>query len=130
MKNKHANRNRNRVMGRRLALAFVLCALTAAPLFSSARAAQTSVQITNSSSIEIRHLYFSPVNTDDWGPDQLNQTVLGNGDSITFENPACTEGQIKVIAEDQNGCFISTTITCGGSSTWTITDTTERSCGN
>jgi hypothetical protein len=132
MKNKHSNRNMSRVTVRRLALAVALCALTAAPLLSSTRAEQTStsIQITNSSSVEIRHIYFSPVDSDDWGPDQLNQAVLTNGNSITLENAACTQGQIKVVAEDQNGCFISTTITCGDSSTWTITDTTERSCGN
>src|SRR4051794_22327165 len=94
MKNKHSNRNVSRVTGRRLALAFALCALTAAPLLSSTRAEQTSIQITNSSSVEIRHIYFSPVDTDNWGPDQLNQTVLRNGDSITLENAACTQGQI------------------------------------
>ena len=116
--------------GRRLLLAAVLCLSVAAPLFSLTTAPQTSIQITNNSNVEVRHIYFSPVDTDDWGADQLNETVLRNGDSITLQNAACATGQVKVIAEDQNGCFISTTINCGESSTWTITDASTRSCGN
>src|SRR3954453_23123869 len=98
MKNKHSNGNAIRITGRRLALVFALCALTAAPLRSSTRAEQTStsIQVTNSSSVEIRHIYFSPADSDEWGPDQMNQTVLTNGNSITLENAACTQGQIKV----------------------------------
>jgi hypothetical protein len=104
--------------------------VTAVPLFSKPRTPATAVTITNNSGLEIRHVYLSPIDNDNWGPDQLNGDVIANGTSFTLDNLACTAASIKVIAEDQNGCFFYQTVTCGEASTWTITTSSPRDCGS
>ena len=109
-------------------------ALYALAAFSSARTAtssvSTSVNIVNNSNREIRNVYLSHVNVDDWGANQLGNSTIPAGQSFSLNNVACDQQQVKVIAEDQDGCFLSTTVNCGDSVTWTITDGTARDCGN
>jgi hypothetical protein len=98
------------------------------PLRSGAYAPSTSISIVNNSSREIRNVYVSHVNAEDWSSNLLTGSIAG-GHSGTVSNIACDSQQVKVIAEDQDGCFSSTVITCGDSSTWTITNDTTRDCG-
>ena len=108
-----------------------LFALAALPLLSSARTATTSVNIVNNSNKVIRNVYLSHVNVDDWSGDQLSEgQTIGPGQSFTLDNVACDQQQVKVIGEDQDGCFLSTIVNRGDSVTWTITNDTSRDCGN
>jgi hypothetical protein len=106
-----------------------LLAVVALPLRSGARTASTSVNIVNNSSKEIRNVYLSHVNVDDWGANQLGEAIISPGQSFALNNVACDQQQVKVIAEDQNGCFLSTVINCGDSDTWTVTNDSSRDCG-
>ena len=100
------------------------------PLISRAQPS-TSVNIVNNSSREIRHIYLSHVNADDWTPNQLSdEAFISPGQSFTLGNLACDQQQAKVIAEDQDGCFLSTVVNCGDNAAWTITNDTARDCGN
>ena len=108
-------------------LGMVLCALIALPLISSA-SPPGSVNIVNNSSREIRHVFLSPVDSDTWTSNQLGDSVIASGGSFTVNNSACEQQQIKVIAEDQNGCFLSTVVDCGANATWTITNDTAADC--
>lgn len=109
---------------------FVLASL---PLLSSARSTAaptaTSVNIVNSSSREIRNVYLSHVDADDWGNNQLGSATIAAGQSFNLSVSPCDGQQMKVIGEDQDGCFVSTAVNCGDSSTWTITNDTARDCG-
>lgn len=107
-----------------------LVAIASAPLLSSARPPTTSVNIVNNSSKDIRNVYLSHVNVDDWSGNQLGDTIISAGQSFALSNVACDQQQVKVIAEDQDGCFASTVVNCGDSATWTITNSTPRDCGN
>jgi len=123
MKNSRAKRNFCRLV--------ILCvALYALAAFSSARTATTSVNIVNNSNKEIRNVYLSHVNVDDWGTNQLGDTTILPSQSFALSNVACDQQQVKVVGEDQDGCFLSTIVNCGDSATWTITDGTARDCGN
>ena len=105
------------------------CALMALAAMSTARArVASSVNIVNNSTREIRHVYLSHVDLDDWSADQLTQTVAP-GQSFTLSNFTCDQQQIKVIGEDQDGCFLSKVVACGESATWTITNDTAADCG-
>jgi hypothetical protein len=104
----------------------VLCVL---PMLSSATPATTSVTIVNNSSGSIRHVYVSHVNADDWSGDQLNNSTIAAGQSVTLSNFACDQQQMKIIGENQDGCFVSTVVDCGGNTTWTITNNTAADCG-
>ena len=122
MKNSRTNRNLCRLV--------ILCiALFAVAVLSSARTATTSVNIVNNSNKEIRNVYLSHVNLDDWGTNQLGDGIISPGQSFTITNFTCDQQQIKVIGEDQNGCFLSTVVTCGDNATWTITNDIAADCG-
>lgn len=101
------------------------------PLLSKAHAPTTAITIVNNSSREIRHVYLSAPDQNNWGSDQLvNSVISPNGGSFTISDANCASGNIKVIAEDLEGCFMYQVVACSGSVTWTITNDTSRDCGN
>ncbi|MDQ6653644.1 MAG: hypothetical protein M3Y84_12995 [Acidobacteriota bacterium] len=110
----------------------VLLALVALPLLSSARSrtASTSVNIVNNSNWEIRHVYLQASDADTWSGDQLNGSVIAPGASYALSNAACDGQSTKVITEDIEGCFLSSTVSCGSNATWTITNDANPDCGN
>jgi hypothetical protein len=123
---------RNSLNKRNLCRLIILCvALFALAALSTARTpTTTSVNIVNNSTREMRNVYLSHVDADDWSADQLsNGSTIAGGQSFTLNNLACDQQQVKVIAEDQDGCFLSTVVTCGDSGAWTITNDTARDCG-
>jgi hypothetical protein len=105
----------------------VFCALTVLPLLSRAQPT-ASINIVNNSNHEIRHVYLSPAGGDTWSANQLGDSVIAPGQSFSVNNSACEAQQINVIGEDQSGCFLSTTVACGGNATWTITNDTVADC--
>ncbi len=117
----------------------VLGAVAATPLLSRTARLDTQVlaapsemtlTIVNNSNREIRHLYFSPTAQDNWGPDQLNSSIIVPGGSFTVNNVSCSASGTKAIAEDQNGCFVYQVLECGGNASWTITNDAAPDCGN
>jgi hypothetical protein len=104
--------------------------MVCAPLLSAAHAPSTAITIVNNSSHEIRHVYLSPPDTNNWGPDQLlNSVIAPNGGSFTI-NANCAGSSIKVIAEDNEGCFMYQVVQCAENLTWTISANTARDCGS
>src|SRR5690349_22217331 len=112
-----------------VALAICVGIMVCAPLLSSAHVptmTTTSITIVNNSGREIRHVYLSAPDQNNWGSDQLvNSVISPNGGSFTIGNVSCS-GTIKVIAEDQEGCFSYQVVSCSEGSTWTITNDTAR----
>lgn len=88
-----------------------------------------SLTVVNNSSREIRHLYLSSPSNDNWGPDQLNNSPIAAGVSRTL-NISWEGSTVKLVAEDQDGCFMSTTVSATSNIEWTITAETSRNCGN
>lgn len=115
-------------------VALAVCAgiMVCAPLLSTAaHVPTTSITITNNSGREIRHVYLSAPDQNNWGSDQLGTLVISaNGGSVTISNVSCGGASIKVIAEDQEGCFSYQVVSCSEGATWTITNDTARDCGN
>lgn len=116
-----------------LIFAVALLVLISLPFISSARStavpAATSVNIVNNSAREIRNVYLSHVDQDDWSGNQLGSATIAAGQSFNLSISSCDGQQVKVIGEDQDGCFLSTVVSCGDSSSWTITNDTARDCG-
>ena len=106
-----------------------LIAFASLPLLTRARATSTSVNIINNSSREIRNVYSSHVDRDDWSNNLLGNGSIAAGQSANVTNINCDSQQVKIIAEDSDGCFASTVITCDQNSSWTITNDTARDCG-
>lgn len=119
----------SRAMSKFCWLVTLCIALSALAAISSARTATTSVNIVNNSSREIHNVYLSHVNADDWSGNQLGTATIAPGQSYALNNIACDQQQVKVIGEDQDGCFLSTVVNCGDSATWTITNNTATDCG-
>jgi len=106
-----------------------LTALASLSLAASAHSSPTSVNVVNNSSREIRNIYVSHVNADDWSNDLLGESTISANQSATVNGFLCDQEQVKVIAEDQDGCFLSTVVACGSTSSWTISNDTARDCG-
>jgi hypothetical protein len=108
-----------------------LLAFASLPVLLGARTPTASIKIVNNSNRVIRNVYLSHVDADDWGADQLPEgATIGPGQTFTVTNVTCDQSQIKVIGEDQDGCFLSGVVTCGGDVTWTITNDTPADCGS
>jgi hypothetical protein len=60
----------------------------------------------------------------------MNSTISPNGGSVTIGSVSCNGSTVKVIAEDQDGCFIYKVVSCSENVTWTITNSDSRDCGN
>lgn len=115
-------------LGALVIMVFALAA--AASALSGAKTATISVTIVNNSALEIRHIFLSPADQDNWGPDQLDGTTISAGSSYTLSNVSCDGAGVKVIGEDQNGCFVTHTSSCDGNDSWTIANNTPPDCGN
>src|SRR5215813_2605690 len=103
----------------------VLCVLT--PL-SNATAPTLTISVVNNSQLEILHLYLAPAGTNDWGSDQLSSSIsAGSSRNVDI---SWNQSTVKLVAEDQDGCFFTTTVEATGSPTWTITSSSSRDCGN
>jgi hypothetical protein len=92
MKDSHTKRNLSRLI--------ILCAaLFALTAFSSARTAttsvSTSVNIVNNSNKEIRNVYLSHVDRDDWGGNQLGSSIISPGQSFTLANRLRSSARIR-----------------------------------
>ena len=122
-------------------LSTLTCALICFPALSLHSNAANSVSapqpimtiaVANNSSRDMYHLYLSPVDHDAWGPDLLSEgTLLRVGETFNISDAACSGNEIKVIAEDRQGCFVYTVLGCAAASAgWTITDATPPDCGN
>ncbi len=118
------------ILSRSAILAVVLCAIVATPLLSSAHAPMASINVTNNSGKDIVHIYLSPPENDSWGADQLNDTTLGAGQSVTLDNISCTGSETKVILENSDGCFAYATLSCTGNASWTVTSNDRWDCGS
>lgn len=106
-----------------LALAtLLLCA--AAPAFAKG----ATVKVINQSKWEIHHIYLSPANDDDWGPDQLEDSILAKGESLTLHSIPCDDYDIKVTDEDGDECVIEAVSLCKDNSYWKITDKDLLKC--
>lgn len=120
-------RTRTRTARQLIAVSACLCALLV-PLLSQAQPQFASINIVNNSNREIRHVYLAHVNADDWSSDQLNNAVIQSGQSHSLNNVSCDQAEVKVIAEDVDGCFLTGVVACG-TATWTISNETAVDCG-
>lgn len=109
-----------------LALASALFVLACSP--GPASAADTQIVLRNSSSWEIHELYVNVSRSDDWGPDQLDDEVIGTGEEFTLSGIPCDKYDVRVVDEDGDACVLEKVTLCGGSDEWTITNEDLLGC--
>jgi len=107
-----------------LAVLSAICVL--APL-AGATTPSITVGVDNNSQKAVSHLYLASAGADNWTDDQLSGAISGGAS----QNLSVTWGEstVQLIAEDEDGCFLKTTIDNSGSPSWTITNSTPRDCG-
>jgi len=110
--------------------ALVIGVLGGLPLLSAAHVPSNTVTIVNNTSTEIRHVYFSATTDNNWGPDHLSNSVIPIGGSQTRKLSCGGVDDIKVVAEDEDGCFYYQVVSCSDNSSWTIDSNSVRDCGN
>ena len=108
----------------KLSLAVALLCAISAPAFAE----KASVKIINQSKWEIHHIYLSPSDDREWGPDQLDDEILAKGDSLTLTGISCDLYDIQVVDEDGDECIIEEVDLCGDDSYWKITDKALLAC--
>lgn len=121
--------------GRKATFVLALVALSVTMLasitaISRARTATLNVTVVNNTSGDIRHLFLSPPDSNLWSSDQLNDSAITPGHSSTVSNVTCDQANIRLIAEDQDGCFIYQVVSCSSDTSWTVTNEMARDCGN
>ena len=104
----------------------ILAVVVMAPL--SRAQAPVTITIVNNSALEIKHLYLAPPNTDNWGSDELNGSSIAAGATRTL-TVSWDGASVKLVGEDRDGCFMSTTADTASGVEWTITGDTPRNCG-
>src|SRR6266550_2153094 len=83
---------------RLLMLLAVLSLFAGVTLRSAASTPAVAVNLVNNSGLEIRGLYLSPADNENWGPDQLNGTVISPGGTYTLSY-SWSQPTVKIIAE-------------------------------
>ena len=135
----HLKRSKTHLLPRLMVLAVLAGTVMSVQILcervsASARAANSfmGITVTNNATRDIRHLYLTPVDHDAWGPDLMSEgTALKTGQSFTISDVTCPANEIKVVAEDGEGCFVYGVISCAQATTsWTITNDAPRDCGN
>jgi hypothetical protein len=108
----------------RTAVAVVfMCALAAPAIAQTA-----TVKVINQSNWEIHHMYLSTSADTEWGPDQLEDSILAKGDSITLTTIPCDVYDVLVVDEDADECMIEAVDLCADNSFWKITDKNLLAC--
>jgi hypothetical protein len=91
-------------------------------------AKKSTVKIINHSKWAIHHVFLSPSEDENWGPDQLEDSILAKGDSITITSIPCDTYDVKVVDEDGDECIIEEVDLCGDNLYWNITDKDLLEC--
>lgn len=96
---------------------------------SDASAAKKSdVTVNNESEWAINHFYLSPIDEEEWGPDQLGEHVIKNGGSFTLTDVPCDSYDVKLVDEDGDECIVAEVDICGSDDEWVITDEDLLEC--
>src|ERR1041385_2124420 len=85
-----------------VALAICVGIMVCAPLMFAAHVPTSSITIVNDSGREIRHVYLSAPDQNNWGSDQLVGSVISpGGGSFTISDVSCSGSTIKVRSEER-----------------------------
>lgn len=125
MKSRHAKSKFHRLLP---ALVAVLAVGLPGTIASAMAHTGSSITIRNNSQREIRHLYVAVGDPNNWSSDQLNGSNVPAGSSYVLNDVSCGAAAVRLIAEDQNGCFMYYNASCDANQTWEITDNTVVDC--
>ncbi len=91
-------------------------------------AKKSNVTVRNSSEYSIHHFFLSPSEEEEWGPDQLGDHVIDQGEKFTLTSIPCDEYDVKLVDEDGDECVVEAVDVCGADDAWEITDEDLLDC--
>src|SRR5687768_14101692 len=80
---------------------FALLLLAAVPA-----QAEIEIKLENKSDWAFHELYVSPVNTSDWGPDQLRDDTVETGERFTLHGVRPGKYDVRIVDEDGDECVV------------------------
>jgi uncharacterized protein (DUF2141 family) len=109
-------------------MALLAAALAVSCGTATAGSNDAAVVIKNSSSWVLTELYVSSTGEDEWGPDQLEEQVIGSGETFKLNGVPCGEYDVKVVDEDGDSCVLEEVALCGGEDAWEVEDDVLLGC--
>ena len=92
------------------------------------RAPESQVELRNDSRWSIRQLYFAPIDSDRWGPNQVSHNSIHAGDSFTLTDIRCDKYDVKLVDEDGDECIVRSVALCGADKIWHLGDKDLLKC--
>ena len=92
------------------------------------RVPDAQVELHNESKWSIQQLYFAPIGSDRWGPNQLTRNAVHTGDSFTLTGIRCDKYDAKLVDEDGNECIVRNIALCASDKVWRIGDQDLLKC--
>lgn len=109
-------------------LLVLLVTIAAAGAAEAARRSDSDVEFVNRSDWDLYELYLSPVDDDEWGPDQLGNEVIESGGSFLLHGIPCDDYDVLLVDEDGDECVLEEVDLCGDSEQWVITNKDLLAC--
>jgi hypothetical protein len=106
----------------------VLAAVTALSLPAAAAPSDSVIHVKNKSDWEIHHLFISPTNQDEWGPDHLGKQVIAVGGSFELHKVPCGTWDVRIVDEDGDECILNSVDICASKEGWVITNDALLGC--
>ena len=94
----------------------------------SASNCPASVKIVNKSDWDFHHLYLSPADEKEWGPDQLGKESIDRGETFTLADIDCDTYDIRLIDEDGDECVVEDVDLCKDEAVWRISSDALLKC--
>ncbi len=88
----------------------------------------SSLTIYNQSRWDIYNLFLSPSTSRSWGPDQLDDEILGSGQYFELHGIDCNTYDVRMVDEDGDECIVEQIDLCAEEAGWHITDRILLSC--
>jgi hypothetical protein len=92
--------------------------------------ASQRISVVNESVWEIKAVYISPADKDEWQENLLKDEVLSAGGGAVIAEAVCGVYDIKVVDSDNHACIIRKSDLCSNNKTVTITDQSIANCLN
>lgn len=89
---------------------------------------RASVKLVNKSAWALHHLFLSPTDEIDWGPDQLGKATVEPGRTFTLTDIECSSYDVKLVDEDGDECVVEDIDLCGNDAVWTLTSDALLQC--
>ena len=83
--------------------------------------------IRNQSHWDIHRIYLSSTDSENWGPDQLDDDILASGQTLTLHGVSCDYYDVRIVDEDGDACELRDVKLCSDK-VWTIDDDELLEC--